>query len=126
MKKRVDARRVSIVLATAAMTLAMGRTYAMSQDQMLKLAKMGAQFAANNARVASEVCGVDQAAVSKYKDGASKQFAQDRDFASDWDLGWKNAARTIDGLRQMKTSDAKEYEQHRAAICSDMRRQMKS
>jgi hypothetical protein len=96
------------------------------QDQSQKLAKLGVQFAANNARVASEVCGVDASTVSNYKNAASQKFVLDPDFAKDWDAGWKGAAQTVNGLQQMKTSNPQEYDQQKGAICSDMQREMKS
>lgn len=103
-----------------------GVAHAQDQDQALKLAKLGVQFAANNARVASEVCGVDASTVSNYKDTASRKFVQDPDFSKDWDAGWKSAAQTVSGLQQMKASNPQEYDQQKGAICSDMQREMKS
>lgn len=116
----------SVIAIAAAVTCCTGVAHAQSQDQMQKLAKTGVQFAANNARVASEVCGVDASTVSNYKTGAGRKFAQDADFAKDWDMGWKNAAQTVAGLQQMKASNPKEYDQQKSAICSDMQQQMKS
>jgi hypothetical protein len=113
------------VVAFAAVAAA-GAANAQDQDQSQKLAKLGVQFAANNARVASEVCGVDASTVSNYKSEASRKFVLDPDFAKDWDAGWKGAAQTVNGLQQMKTSNPQEYDQQKGAICSDMQREMKS
>ncbi|CAG9248060.1 hypothetical protein [Paraburkholderia unamae] len=118
--------RFSLMACAAALTLGAGVAHAQSQDQMQKLAKSGAQFAANNARVASEVCGVDASTVSNYKSNAGKKFSQDRDFAKDWDAGWQNAAQTVNGMRQMKQNNPKEFDQQKAAICGDLQQQMKS
>jgi hypothetical protein len=116
----------SVVALAAAMTLGTGAACAQSQDQMQKLAKSGVQFAANNARVDSEVCGVDASTVSNYKSGASKKFAPDTDFAKDWDMGWQNAAQAVNSMRQMKQSNPKEYDQQKAAICGYLQNQLKS
>jgi hypothetical protein len=127
MKTRAPAwLNASLAVSAVAIALGTGIAHAQTQDPMQKLAKSGVQFAANNARVASEVCGVDASTVSNYKSTASKKFAQDPDFAKDWDLGWKNAAQTVNGLQQMKTSSPKDYDQQKSAICSDMQQQMKS
>ncbi|SMG57045.1 hypothetical protein SAMN06265784_10957 [Paraburkholderia susongensis] len=83
------------------------------------------RLAANNARVASEVCGVDASTVSGYKNSASKKFSQDPSFAADWDTGWKNAAKTVASFQQMKTSSPKDYDEQKSATCSDLQEQMK-
>jgi hypothetical protein len=115
-----------MMATAAAIACCAGVAHAQSQEQMQQLAKTTVQFAANNARVASEVCGIDASTVSSYKTGVSKKFAQDADFAKDWELGWKKAAQTVNGLQQMKSSNPQEYDQQKSAICSDMQQQMKS
>ncbi|WP_052421011.1 hypothetical protein [Paraburkholderia ferrariae] len=113
------------LVAAAAFALGSGVAHAQSQDPQ-KLAKMGVQFSATNARVAQEVCNIDVSTVSNYKTSASKKFAQDPDFEKDWKSGWQQAAQSVNGMQQMKASNPKEYEQQKAAICSDMQQQMKS
>jgi len=124
MSIRADGLRIAAALT--ALGFCAGVAHAQGADQMQKLAKAGVQFSANNARVASEVCGVDASTVADYKRAASRKFAQDADFAKDWDAGWAHAAQTVDGLRQMKAGSPDEYAQQKSAICSDMRQQMKS
>ncbi|WP_322010729.1 hypothetical protein [Paraburkholderia sp. J12] len=127
MKTRTDTlfSAPAALLAAAAFALGSGVAHAQSQDPQ-KLAKMGVQFSATNARVAQEVCNIDASTVSNYKTSASKKFAQDPDFEKDWSAGWQQAAQSVNGMQQMKASNPKEYEQQKAAICSDMQQQMKS
>lgn len=127
MKIRRNALLKLSALSFSAACLALGASgaNAQSQDATQKLMKSGVQFAANNARVAAEVCGVDASTVSSYKNSASKKFGQDTNFAADWDTGWKNAAKTIAGFQQMKASNPKEYDQQKSATCSDLQEQMK-
>ena len=116
----------ALALGAVCLTLGAGAANAQDQDAMQKLAKSGVQFAANNARVAAEVCGVDASTVSGYKNSASRKFSQDPNFATDWDMGWKNAAKTVAAFQQMKASNPTEYDQQKSATCSDMKEQMKS
>jgi hypothetical protein len=113
------------LVAAAVFALGSGVAHAQSQDPQ-KLAKLGVQFSATNARVAREVCNIDASTVSNYKTSASKKFAQDPDFEKDWSAGWQQAAQSVNGMQQMKASNPKEYDQQKAAICSDMQQQMKS
>ncbi|SMG57059.1 hypothetical protein [Paraburkholderia susongensis] len=115
------------VISFSAACLALGASgaNAQNQDATQKLMKSAVLLAANNARVASEVCGVDASTVSGYKNSASKKFSQDPSFAADWDTGWKNAAKTVASFQQMKTSSPKDYDEQKSATCSDLQEQMK-
>lgn len=118
---------LSIALfAAAGLSLGVSAAHAQSQEQMRKLAKASVQAAAGNARIASEVCGVDATTVTNYRNSINGKFPQETDFATDWNTGWKNAAATISNMQQMKTSSPKDYDQQKSATCSDMRQHMKS
>jgi hypothetical protein len=115
----------ALSLSAACLALSASGANAQNQDATQKLMKSGVLLAANNARVASEVCGVDASTVSGYKNSMSKRFGQDASFAADWDTGWKNAAKTVAGFQQMKASNSKEYDEQKSATCGDLQEQMK-
>jgi|GEM_PF-2402880 len=115
----------ALSLSVACLALGASGANAQNQDAMQKMMKSTVMLAANNARVASEVCGVDASTVSNYKSSASKKFGQDSNFAADWDMGWKNAAKTVAGFQQMKAGNSKEYDEQKSATCEDLQEQMK-
>jgi hypothetical protein len=116
----------AVSIGAACLVFSASGANAQSQDAAQKLMKSGVLLAANNARVASEVCGVDASTVSGYKNSVSKKFGQDPTFAADWDTGWKDAAKTVTGFKQMKASNSKEYDEQKSATCDDLKEQMKS
>ncbi|CAM2156680.1 conserved exported protein of unknown function [Pararobbsia alpina] len=119
-QRTVFSTACAAAIAGASLMLSVQPAFAQNQDAMQKLAATGVQFAGSNARVATDVCGVDAGTVSKYKDSSKKKFAQDTNFEADWQLGWQKAQKTVTGYVEMKNRDPKEYETQKTAACAEM------
>lgn len=96
--------------------------YAQPAEQMKQLAAMGAQLSGGNARIATEICQIDQEQIDAYKDRARRAFAADENFGGNWIIGWNSQQEAIDAFG---ISSLDEYAQKSSQPCAEIGKEIK-
>ena len=99
--------------------------YAQSTDQMKKVAVMGAQMSGGTARIAADICKIDQGQIAAYKERARKVYAADENFEGDWIVGWNDQQHAVDDIAKLKTRNPDEYSLQVSETCMTIREDMK-
>ncbi|VXB72622.1 conserved exported hypothetical protein [Burkholderia sp. 8Y] len=81
------------------------------------LAAEGVMTSANIARGAADICHIDAAKVTRFKDAARANFADAPDFDAEWTLGYQQAQATVDRFDELKTSNPAEYKKEIGEAC---------
>jgi len=100
--------------------------HAQSADQMKKMAVTGAQMSGGTARIAADICQIDQGLIAAYKERARKAFAADQNFEGDWIVGWNDQQHAVDDISKLKTRNPDEYALQKSETCAAISDEMKS
>jgi hypothetical protein len=100
--------------------------YAQSADQMKKMAVTGAQMSGGTARIAADICQIDQGVIAAYKERARKAFAADQNFEGVWIVGWNDQQHAVDDIAKLKTRNPDEYALQKSETCAAISDEMKS
>jgi len=107
-----------IVLAIGAIGASAISAYAQSAEQVKQTAVTGAQVAGGVARIASEVCHIDQKLIDAYKERARRAFAADNNFEGNWIIGWNNQQQAVDDISRLEANSHDEYALRKSDACA--------
>ena len=99
--------------------------YGQSAEQAKQLAVMGAQVSGANARIAAEICRIEQQTIDDYKERARKAYAANQNFEGDWIIGWNSQQRAIDDMNKLEANSHDQYALQKSDTCARIRNEMK-
>ncbi len=82
-------------------------------------------MAGGTARMATDVCQIDQELITAYKERARKAYAADDNFEGDWIIGWNDKQHTIDDIIKLQTSNPDEYALQKSETCAMINNELK-
>jgi hypothetical protein len=100
--------------------------YAQSADQTKKLAVTGAQMSGGIARIAADICQIDQGVVAAYNERARRAYAADENFEGDWIVGGNDQQHAVDDITKLKANSPDEYALQKSETCASISNEMKS
>jgi hypothetical protein len=100
--------------------------HAQSADQTKKMAVTGAQLSGGIARIAADLCQIDQGLIAAYKERARKAYAADQNFEGDWIVGWNDQQHAVDDIVKLKIRSPDEYTLQKSETCAAISDEMKS
>lgn len=98
---------------------------AQSAEQIRRMAVTGAQVAGATARIATDICEIDQKQIALYKERTRKAFAADPNFEGNWIIGWSNEQHTVDDIFKLKANSHDQYALQRSETCKRISAEMK-
>lgn len=105
--------------------IATNSAYGQSAGQIKQTAITGAQVSGGVARIATEVCQIDQNLIDAYKERARNAYAADQNFEGNWIIGWNNQQHVVDDILKLQANSHDEYAARRSETCARIRNEMK-
>ncbi len=92
--------------------------YAQSASQIKRLAGTGARILGGTARIATDICKIDQGLIASYKERARTSYAADINFERNWSIGWNDQQNVVDNIMTLKTNNPGEYRLQKTELCA--------
>lgn len=94
--------------------------YTQPAEQMKTMAVTGVQLSGGIARVAADICQIDQERIDAYKERARKAYFADGNFGGNWIIGWRNQQQAVGDMLKLSASSPKQYTQTIFETCAEM------
>lgn len=117
--------KLTELLITGMLCASTVTAYAQPAEQMKNMAVTGAQLSGGTARIATDVCQIDQGQIHAYKERARKAYAADKNFEGNWILGWNDQQYAVNHIAKLKTGSPDDYTLQKSEICAGISDEMK-
>lgn len=94
--------------------------HAQSAEQMKQMAITGAKVSGGVARIAIDVCQIQQTLVDAYKEMARNAYTADDSFEGDWIIGWNSQQPAVDDILKLQANALQ-----KSHTCARIRYEMK-
>jgi hypothetical protein len=94
--------------------------YTQPPEQMKTMAVTGAQLSGGIARIAADICQIDQGRIDAYKERARRAYVADGNFGGNWIIGWRSQQQAIDDVLKLSAGSPEEYTQAIFETCAEM------